>query len=86
MSKVINYSPVGVCSKQMLIEVAGSKIVDVKIVGGCPGNTKAVCNLCKGRNVDEVISLLRGIPCGNRNTSCPDQLACALEIYKKNCS
>ena len=61
----------------------GDTIVSVKIIGGCPGNTLAVSTLVEGRKIDEVISKLKGIDCGGRGTSCPDQLAIALEEIKK---
>ncbi len=80
------YKPEGVCSKQFIIELddKNETIVSVKIIGGCPGNTVGVSKLCEGKKVDEVIKLLKGIPCGFRDTSCPDQLARALEQIKEN--
>ena len=73
-----------VCSREMIIEVDGSIIKKVKIIGGCAGNTLGVANLIQGMNIDEAISKLKGIPCGMKSTSCPDQLAIALgEIKKK---
>ena len=57
-------------------------IKSVKIVGGCPGNTLAVSAMIEGRDIDEVINKLKGIPCGMRGTSCPDQLSKALEEIK----
>lgn len=77
------YIPQGVCSKEMIIEMEGEMIKSVKIVGGCPGNTVAVSSMVEGRRIDEVIQKLKGIPCGVRGTSCPDQLAKALEEVKK---
>ena len=77
------YQPKGVCSNNMIIEIEGETIKRVEIVGGCPGNTLGVSKLCVGKNIDEVINLLQGIPCRNRGTSCPDQLAKALIEYKK---
>ena len=59
-------------------------IKKLQIIGGCPGNTVGVSKLVVGRTVDEVIEMLKGIPCGMRGTSCPDQVARALEKYKKN--
>ena len=56
----------------------------LKIVGGCPGNTVGVSRLVEGRTIDEVIEMLKGIECGVKGTSCPDQVARALENYKKN--
>ena len=78
------YTPQGVCSMQMIFEIDGEIIKSLKIVGGCPGNTVGVSRLVVGKTVDEVIEMLKGIPCGARGTSCPDQVAVALEEYKKN--
>ena len=80
------YKPEGVCSKQFIIELddKNETIVSVKIIGGCPGNTLGVSKLVEGKNIDEVIKLLKGIQCGFRGTSCPDQLALALEQIKEN--
>ena len=79
------YTPQGVCSKQMIIELDedNQTIKSVKIVGGCPGNTVGVSKLVEGKKIDEVIKTLKGIPCGYKDTSCPDQLAIALEAIKK---
>ena len=78
------YTPKGVCSMQMIFQIDNNIIKSLKIVGGCPGNTIGVSRLVVGKNVDEVIEMLKGIPCGARGTSCPDQVATALEEYKKN--
>lgn len=83
MKKSLSYEPVGVCSRLMTVEEEDNLISKVEIIGGCPGNTEAVCKLCIGRNVDEVIEILRNIKCGSRVTSCPGQLAKALEELKK---
>ena len=78
------YTPDGrVCSQEMIIEINENKIKKVTIVGGCPGNTIGVSHLVVGMTVDEAIKKLKGIPCGARGTSCPDQLAKALEEAKK---
>lgn len=78
------YTPQGVCSKQIVIDIddATDTVKSVKIVGGCPGNTVGVSKLCEGKKVDEIIETLKGIQCGYRGTSCPDQLAKALEEIK----
>lgn len=73
-----------VCSQEMIIEMDGNIIKNVTIIGGCPGNTLGVSRLVKGMNIDEAIKQLKGIPCGGRGTSCPDQLATALEEIKNN--
>ena len=80
------YIPEGVCSREMIIEMDGNIIKKVKIVGGCPGNTLAVSAMVEGNDIDEVIKKLKGIPCGVKGTSCPDQLAKALEEIKKKIS
>lgn len=72
----------GTCSREIQFSVEDSKVKNIKFIGGCPGNTQGVSILANGRDVDEVIMLLEGIPCGNRGTSCPDQLAKALKEYK----
>lgn len=76
------YTPQGVCSSKFIIEVEGDIIKSVQIIDGCPGNTLGVCKLVQGRTLDEVISLLEGIDCRGRRTSCPDQLAKALKEIK----
>ena len=76
------YTPRGVCSREMIIEVEGDTIKRVEIIGGCAGNTVGVSSLIQGMKIDEAIRRLKGIPCGFRATSCPDQLALALEEIK----
>lgn len=78
----ISYTPNGVCSRKMDIEIEDGVIVDVKITGGCSGNTQGVSKLLIGMKVDEAIKRLDGIHCGPRPTSCPDQMAQALKQYK----
>lgn len=74
------YTPSGVCSRQMFIELdEDNRITDIQIKGGCSGNSQGVIALAKGRTALEVRDLLRGIRCGDKNTSCPDQLAAALD-------
>lgn len=72
------YNTQGTCSRAIEYEVANGVLTACRFVGGCPGNTVGVAKLAVGRKVEEVISLLKGIPCRN-GTSCPDQLARALE-------
>lgn len=78
------YTPKGVCSREIILEIENDIIKSLKIVGGCPGNTVGVSRLVQNRNVDEVIEILKGIQCRDKGTSCPDQVAMALEEYKKN--
>ena len=74
----------GVCSRSVKVVVDDGIVKDVYFDGGCHGNTQGVAILCKGRSIDELIPLLRGIDCHGRGTSCPDQLAQALEDIKAN--
>ena len=72
----------GTCSSKIILEIDDNDIITkLDIVGGCAGNTVGVEKLCIGRNAKEVMKLLKGIPCGNRGTSCPDQVARAIEEY-----
>ncbi len=80
---IYQYEPKGVCSMQMNIEVEGEIIKSVQIVGGCAGNTKGVSVLVEGMNINDAIKKLKGIDCRGRGTSCPDQLAIALEKIKE---
>ena len=77
------YQPEGVCSSKMIFEIEGNIVKSVKIIGGCAGNTVGISKLVEGQTIDEVIKKLKGIPCGFKGTSCPDQLAIALEKIKE---
>ena len=79
----ISYTPNGVCSRKMDIELDGDVITAVKITGGCAGNTQGVSKLLVGMKIDDAIERLEGIRCGFKPTSCPDQLAQALKKYKE---
>lgn len=72
-----------VCSEEMIIEVDGDVIKKVTIIGGCAGNTLGVSNLIQGMNIEQAINRLKGIQCGLKGTSCPDQLAIVLEEVRK---
>lgn len=71
----------GVCAKEILFEVENDTIKEITFVQGCPGNTLGVATLIQGMKVEEAIKKLKGIDCRGRGTSCPDQLAIALENY-----
>ncbi len=73
------YTPRGVCSRKMTIEVNDGILTDIQVVGGCSGNLQGISALVKGMRIDEVIQRLDGIKCGMKSTSCPDQLAQALK-------
>ena len=81
-SEVIQYNAVGVCAQGIAIQIFDGIVQDVQFYGGCNGNQKGITALVKGLSIDDVISKLSGIRCGNKDTSCPDQLAKALILYK----
>ncbi|MBQ9532298.1 MAG: TIGR03905 family TSCPD domain-containing protein [Eubacterium sp.] len=79
------YKTSGVCSREITIDINEDKTIgDVSFLGGCNGNLKGIGALVKGRSIDEVISVLKGIDCNYKGTSCPDQLARALEEIKND--
>ena len=77
-----NYTTKGVCSKNISFDIDNGKVVNVSFLGGCDGNLRGISSLIEGMEVNEAIKRLKGIPCGNKVTSCPDQLALALEELK----
>ncbi len=79
-TRVVDFKPEGVCAKLIHIEVSKSGIVEnVAFTGGCSGNAQGISALIKGMKKTEAIKRLKGIPCGKKASSCPDQLARALE-------
>ena len=76
------FKPSGVCAIGMEAEIENNIIKSFKTIGGCHGNSQGVCALIKGQNIDDVIKTLKGIKCGHKNTSCPDQIAIFLEKIK----
>ena len=73
------YKTKGTCSREIAFEVDNGKVKNVQFFGGCNGNLKGIAALVEGMSVEEVISRVEGIRCGMKATSCPDQLANALE-------
>ena len=73
------YKTKGVCARAIIFEVEADIVKSVRFEGGCAGNAIGISKLVEGKPVKEVIASLKGIPCGGRPTSCPDQLARALE-------
>jgi len=78
-----SYKTKGTCSKNIDFDVVDGKVRNVKFLGGCNGNLQGIGVLVEGMPVSEVINKLKGLKCGTKNTSCPDQLANALEEYNK---
>lgn len=81
MNDQITYNTHGTCSRQIIIDIEDGVVQNVTFVGGCSGNTQGVASLARGMRVEDVIARLRGIRCGGKPTSCPDQLAQALEQH-----
>lgn len=78
----MRYKTQGTCSSAIDVEVEDGIVKSVAFTGGCHGNLQGISQLVEGMQVDDVISRLKGIRCGFKNTSCPDQLARALESLK----
>ncbi len=77
------YKTKGVCAKAITIEVDENDVIKkVEFLGGCPGNLLGMSTLSVGRTIDDIVSKCKGIRCGFRKTSCPDQLSIALEEIK----
>ena len=76
------YKTSGTCAREIAFEVENGKLKNVQYFGGCNGNLKGIGALVEGMEIDEVISRLEGIRCGLKTTSCPDQLAKALQAVK----
>ncbi len=78
------YRPTGVCSQLMEITLDGDVIQSLDVIGGCNGNLQGIARLVQGLPIDTVIDKLSGIRCGYKDTSCPDQLARALQQLKQD--
>lgn len=80
--KEFRYIPSGeVCSQEFIFTFQGKKIRSLQVIGGCHGNLQGISRLAEDREIEEVITLLSGIRCGGKMTSCPDQIARALKKY-----
>ena len=77
--ETIQYTPKGVCSRQMEIDVEDGTIQAVRVLGGCNGNLQGIASLLKGMAVEDAVRRMEGLRCGMKSTSCPDQLAQALK-------
>lgn len=79
------FGPRGVCARELTFEVEDGKIKNVQFYGGCNGNLKGIATLVEGMPLEEVRDKLQGIRCGHKATSCPDQLAIAVnQILEAN--
>lgn len=77
------YIPKGVCSSKMTFDIVEDKVMGLKVEQGCAGNLSGIAKLIEGQKIDSIIEKLEGIPCGYKRTSCPDQIAKALIMYKE---
>lgn len=75
-----SYTPRGVCARQITFEVENGIVKNVRFLGGCSGNTQGISSLVEGMEINDVIKRLKGTDCNGKRTSCPDQLAKALEL------
>ena len=73
------YKTQGTCSSRIVFDIEDGIVHNVRFTGGCNGNLQGISHLVEGKKKEEVIEALRGIRCGFKSTSCPDQLAKALE-------
>ena len=78
------YTPKGVCSMKISFDTEDGIVKNVQFTGGCNGNTQGIAKLVEGMEINDVIRRLKGTECRGRGTSCPDQLAVALELSLKN--
>ena len=75
-----SFTPRGICAREIMVDVDEQGVIrDLQIVGGCDGNHKGLAALVKGMTAQEAVRRLKGIRCGAKSTSCPDQLALGLE-------
>lgn len=81
---MFQFSTTGVCAKKIEFDIVEDKVANVVFHGGCNGNLNGISKLIEGMEVEEVVDKLSGLGCGMRATSCPDQLAKALEMVAKN--
>lgn len=73
------YKTRGTCAREISFELEDGIVKNVSFFGGCNGNLKGIAALIEGRKAEEIIPLIKGTKCGFKSTSCPDQLALALE-------
>lgn len=76
------YKTKGTCSREIHYTVKDGVVESIEVIGGCNGNLKGICRLITGMPVEQVIKAFKGVDCGGRGTSCPDQIAQALEQAK----
>lgn len=73
-----SFTPKGVCTREIILDIEDNIVKNVEFIGGCNGNLKAISQLVKGFTVEQVAEKLSGITCGTKPSSCSDQLAKAV--------
>lgn len=81
MEKFI-YQTKGVCSREMHFEIEGDVVKSLEVIGGCAGNLMGISRIIQNKSIDEVVEAFKGVRCGTKDTSCPDQIAKALLQYR----
>jgi uncharacterized protein (TIGR03905 family) len=76
---MFEYKPKGTCSTKITFDIKDGKIHQIAFKDGCEGNLNGISKLAEGMDARQLVSLLKGTKCGRRKTSCPDQLAIAVE-------
>ena len=76
------YTPKGTCSKKMVFEMEGDTVKSLTVTGGCPGNLLGISRIIRDMKISEVVEDFKGVRCGGKQTSCPDQIAEALLAYQ----
>lgn len=84
VKNVYTYETTGVCSRNISFDIVNNKITNVSFLGGCSGNLQGIGRLVEGMIPEEAIEKLKGIKCGDKSTSCPDQLSKAISQAIKN--
>ncbi len=75
------YKPSGVCSREFVFDIKDDVIQKLDVVGGCSGNLQGISKLLVGMNINDVVERIKGLKCGMKSTSCPDQIALALQKF-----
>lgn len=83
MIKKYVYKTKGTCSRAIFLTVDGDTLLDAMYMGGCSGNTQGICRLIKGQKLSKIRETLSGIRCGEKPTSCPDQLSRAIGLLEE---
>lgn len=76
------YKTKGTCSRELHFEMEGDQVLNLEVIGGCAGNLIGISRIVKNKKIDEIVEAFKDVECGNKGTSCPDQIAKALLAYQ----